>query len=144
MINSVNIKDNERFIEIGLLVNGDFSKLFNLEFIINSDSEDVFGYYDNNKLVGFIHVLKTFECVEIINVVVDIEYRKQGIASKLINYVVDYYDDLEYILLEVNEHNEKAINLYNKLEFKVINVRKKYYGNDDALIMRKEVNIWKM
>ena len=30
MINSVNIKDNERFIEIGLLVNGDFSKLFNL------------------------------------------------------------------------------------------------------------------
>jgi len=141
MINSVNIKDNERFIEIGLLVNGDFSKLFNLEFIINSDSEDVFGYYDNNKLVGFIHVLKTFECVEIINVVVDIEYRKQGIASKLINYVVDYYDDLEYILLEVNEHNEKAINLYNKLEFKVINVRKKYYGNDDALIMRKEVNI---
>jgi len=141
MINSVNIKDNERFIEIGLLVNGDFSKLFNLEFIINSDSEDVFGYYDNNKLVGFIHVLKTFECVEIINVVVDIEYRKQGIASKLINYVVDYYDDLEYILLEVNEHNEKVINLYNKLEFKVINVRKKYYGNDDALIMRKEVNI---
>ena len=141
MINSVNIKDNERFIEIGLLVNGDFSKLFNLEFIINSDSEDVFGYYDNNKLVGFIHVLKIFECVEIINVVVDIEYRKQGIASKLINYVVDYYDDLEYILLEVNEHNEKAINLYNKLEFKVINVRKKYYGNDDALIMRKEVNI---
>ena len=141
MINSVSIKDNERFIEIGLLVNGDFSKLFNLEFIINSDSEDVFGYYDNNKLVGFIHVLKTFECVEIINVVVDIEYRKQGIASKLINYVVDYYDDLEYILLEVNEHNEKAINLYNKLEFKVINVRKKYYGNDDALIMRKEVNI---
>lgn len=141
MINSVNIKDNERFIEIGLLVNGDFSKLFNLEFIINSDSEDVFGYYDNNKLVGFIHVLKTFECVEIINVVVDTEYRKQGIASKLINYVVDYYDDLEYILLEVNEHNEKAINLYNKLEFKVINVRKKYYGNDDALIMRKEVNI---
>ena len=141
MINSVNIKDNERFIEIGLLVNGDFSKLFNLEFIINSDSEDVFGYYDNNKLVGFIHVLKTFECVEIINVVVDTEYRKQGIASKLINYVVDYYDDLEYILLEVNEHNDKAINLYNKLEFKVINVRKKYYGNDDALIMRKEVNI---
>ena len=141
MINSVNIKDNERFIEIGLLVNGDFSKLFNLEFIINSDSEDVIGYYDNNKLVGFIHVLKTFECVEIINVVVDTEYRKQGIASKLINYVVDYYDDLEYILLEVNEHNEKAINLYNKLEFKVINVRKKYYGNDDALIMRKEVNI---
>ena len=60
MINSVNIKDNERFIEIGLLVNDNFNKLFNLEFIISSDNEDVFGYYDNNKLVGFIHVLKTY------------------------------------------------------------------------------------
>ena len=86
-------------------------------------------------------MLKTYECLEIINVVVDSEYRKQGIASKLVNYVVDYYNDLEYILLEVNEHNEKAINLYNKLDFKVINIRKKYYGKDDALIMRKEVNI---
>ena len=141
MISSVSINDNDRFIEIGLLVNDNFNKLFNLEYIINSDTEDVFGFYDNNKLVGFIHVLKTYECLEIINVVVDNDYRKQGIASKLINYVVDYYNDLEYILLEVNEHNDKAINLYNKLEFKVINVRKKYYGNDDALIMRKEVNI---
>lgn len=141
MINSVSINDNERFIEIGLLVNDNFNKLFNLEYIIKSDTEDVFGFYDNNKLVGFIHVLKTYECLEIINVVVDTDYRKQGIASKLIDYVVDYYSDLEYILLEVNEHNDKAINLYNKLKFKVINVRKKYYGNDDALIMRKEVNI---
>lgn len=141
MINSINIKDNERFIEIGLFVNENFNKLFNLEYIVNSNNEDVFGYYDNNILVGFIHVLKTYECLEIINVVVDTEYRKKGIASALINYVVDYYNDLEYILLEVNEHNDKAINLYNKLEFKVINIRKKYYGEDDALIMRKEVNI---
>ena len=141
MINSISIKEEDRFIEIGLLVNDDFSKLFDLEFIINSESEDVFGYYEDAKLVGFIHVLKTFECLEIINVVVDNEYRNKGIASKLIQYVVDYYDDLEYILLEVNEHNDKAINLYNKLNFKIINIRKKYYGNDDALIMRKEVNI---
>lgn len=141
MINSISINDEDRFIEIGLLVNDDFSKLFDLEFIINSESEDVFGYYEDAKLVGFIHVLKTFECLEIINVVVDNEYRNKGIASKLIQYVVDYYDDLEYILLEVNEHNDKAINLYNKLNFKIINIRKKYYGNDDALIMRKEVNI---
>ena len=141
MINKVNICDKDNFLELGFLVNEKFDKLFNLDFIIDSSNEDVFGYYDGNKLVGFVHVLKTFECLEIINIVVDLEYRRKGIAISLINYVIDFYDDLEYILLEVNENNESAINLYKKLGFNVINIRKKYYGNDDALIMRKEVNV---
>lgn len=141
MINKVNIRDKDNFLELGFLVNEKFDKLFDLNFIIDSSNEDVFGYFDGDKLVGFVHVLKTFECLEIINIVVDLEYRRKGIAVSLINYVIDFYDDLEYILLEVNENNESAINLYKKLGFNVINIRKKYYGNDDALIMRKEVNV---
>ena len=141
MISRLDIKDIDSFNRIGLLVNNNFVNLFKLEYIIDSKDEDVYGYYDNDKLVGFIHVLKTFECLEIINVVVDTDYRKKGIATKLIDYLNECYDDVEYILLEVNEKNSNAINLYNKLGFNVINVRKKYYGNDDALIMRREVNV---
>lgn len=141
MISRLDIKDIDSFNRIGLLVNNNFVNLFKLEYIIDSKDEDVYGYYDNVKLVGFIHILKTFECLEIINVVVDTDYRKKGIATKLIDYLNECYDDVEYILLEVNEKNSNAINLYNKLGFNVINVRKKYYGNDDALIMRREVNV---
>jgi ribosomal-protein-alanine N-acetyltransferase len=141
MISKLDIKDIDSFNRIGLLVNNNFVNLFKLEYIIDSKDEDVYGYYDNDKLVGFIHILKTFECLEIINVVVDTDYRKKGIATKLIDYLNECYDDVEYILLEVNEKNSNAINLYNKLGFNVINVRKKYYGNDDALIMRREVNV---
>lgn len=139
MINNINIKDSNSFYSLGLLVNENFNKLFDLECILESKFDNVFGYYDNDKLVGFIHVLKTFECLEIINVVVDFNYRKMGIATRLIEFLEQSFDDVEYILLEVNDKNYKAINLYNKLGFKVINIRKKYYGNDDALIMRKEV-----
>lgn len=141
MISKLDIKDIESFNRIGLLVNNDFVNLFKLEYIIDSKYEDVYGYYIENELVGFIHALKTFECLEIINVVVDTKYRNKGIATKLINYLNECYLDIEYILLEVNEKNSNAINLYNKLGFNVINIRKKYYGNDDALIMRKEVNV---
>ena len=141
MISRLDIKDIDSFNRIGLLVNNNFVNLFKLEYIIDSKDEDVYGYYDNDKLVGFIHILKTFECLEIINVVVDTDYRKKGIATKLIDYLNECYDDVEYILLVVNEKNSNAINLYNKLGFNVINVRKKYYGNDDALIMRREVNV---
>jgi ribosomal protein S18 acetylase RimI-like enzyme len=137
MINKVSIKDKELFNKIGFQVNSNFSNLFDLEYIINSNNEDVFGYYVNDILVGFIHVLHSFECLEIINVVVDTEYRNKGIATKLIDYVMNYYEGLEYLLLEVNENNVSAINLYKKLNFEVINIRKKYYGNDDALIMKR-------
>lgn len=141
MISKLDIKDIDSFNKIGLLVNNNFVNLFKLEYIIDSKDEDVYGYYDKDKLVGFVHVLKTFECLEIINVVVDTDYRKKGIATKLIDYLNECYSDIEYILLEVNENNSNAISLYNKLGFDVINVRKKYYGNDDALIMRREVNV---
>lgn len=141
MISKLDIKDLDSFNRIGLLVNNNFVNLFKLEYIIDSKDEDVYGYYDNGELLGFVHVLKTFECLEIINVVVDIKDRKKGIATKLINYLNECYDDIEYILLEVNENNSNAISLYNKLGFNVINIRKKYYGNDDALIMRREVNV---
>ena len=42
-------------------------------------------------------------------------------------------------MLEVNEHNKEAINLYKKNGFVEINRREKYYGNDDALIMKRDV-----
>ena len=112
MISRLDIKDIDSFNRIGLLVNNNFVNLFKLEYIIDSKDEDVYGYYDNDKLVGFIHILKTFECLEIINVVVDTDYRKKGIATKLIDYLNECYDDVEYILLEVNEKNSNAINLY--------------------------------
>lgn len=139
MINKVLIKDKDLFNKIGFQVNDNFSNLFNLEYITESNNEDVFGYYDDNVLIGFIHVLRTFECLEIINVVVDSNYRNRGIATELINYVMNYYDGLEYLLLEVNENNINAVNLYKKLGFEVINIRKKYYGNDDALIMKRGI-----
>lgn len=139
MINKVNINELEQFNKIGLQVNNNFTNLFDLKYIVESNNEDVFGFYENNLLVGFIHVLRTFECLEIINVVVDINYRKKSIATRLIDSVMNYYEGLEYLLLEVNENNISAINLYKKLGFETINIRKKYYGNDDALIMKRGI-----
>ena len=93
MISKLDIKDLDSFNRIGLLVNNNFVNLFKLEYIIDSKDEDVYGYYDNGELLGFIHVLKTFECLEIINVVVDIKDRKKGIATKLINYLNEGIND---------------------------------------------------
>jgi ribosomal-protein-alanine N-acetyltransferase len=40
------------------------------------------------------------------------------------------------ILLEVRQSNNAAINLYKSFGFKEIGVRKKYYKDEDALMLR--------
>lgn len=139
MIKKINIDDLITFNNIGVQVNDNFIALFNLKDIINSDYEYVFGYYIDNKLVGFIHISKLYENVDIINIVVDTSYRRQGIGSKLLNFIISLFDDCKTILLEVNENNKDAIDLYKRNDFKVINIRTKYYKNDNALIMKRDV-----
>ena len=90
MINKVDLKDENSFYELGLLINEKFPKLFNLGDLLSSNLDYVFGYYDNEKLVGFIHINKLYENIDIINIVVDKSYRRKGIATQLINYVIDY------------------------------------------------------
>lgn len=139
MIKNVSLDDLEYFNKLGLQVNDNFINLFNLEDIILSEYEYLFGYYLDNKLVGFIHLTKSFEIVDIINVVVDSNYRRRGIANELIKYCMNYFADVVSFMLEVNVNNVSAISLYEKNNFKVIHKREKYYGNDDALIMKRDV-----
>lgn len=139
MVNKIVIEELERFNELGLIVNKNFSNVYKLNEIIESQYDDVYGYYDDNNLVGFIHISKLYETVDIVNIVVDEKYRKQGIATKLIDYVLGLYNDIEKVMLEVNENNVAAISLYEKNGFEVISKRNNYYGSDAALIMKRVV-----
>lgn len=134
MISKLKLDDEARFNELGLLVNNNFNKLYLLKDIIDKDYAHVFGYFEENELIGFIHIEQHYEVIDIINIVVNPQYRRKSIATKLINYIVDNFE-CDQIILEVREDNTPAIKLYEKLGFKRINVRKKYYGEVDAIIM---------
>lgn len=139
MVNKVSLEYLDSFNKLGLQVNSNFSNLYDLSKIIESQYDYVYGYYLDDKLVGFIHVTKLYETMDIVNIVVDREVRKQGIATKLINYVIDLFDDIDNVMLEVNENNIPAISLYKKNNFEIINKRNNYYGSDAALIMKRVV-----
>ena len=74
MINDIKLKDKERFNELGLIVNKNFAKLFQIEELINSSYDSLLGYYNNELLVGFIHINKMYETIDIVNIVVDEQY----------------------------------------------------------------------
>ena len=67
------------------------------------------------------------------------EYRKRGIAYRLLDYSVKTSrgDGLETLFLEVRQSNFPAISLYREYGFRAISKRKNYYKNptEDAVIM---------
>lgn len=95
-------------------------------------------YTVENKNVGFVIFDIIYDRCEIIDIFTIDNFRKKGIATKLINEIVNDYD-VNNITLEVNSNNESAINLYKKLGFEKVAIRRKYYNSEDALLMLKEV-----
>ncbi len=139
MIKDLTIQDNERFLYLGGLIKSGFGKTNDLKKILDSENEYVVGFYDEEELLGFLYYSKSFDTIDIIDIVVDENYRRKGIATKLITRVVNNHGDIHTIFLEVNENNTAAIEAYEKNGFKVISRRIKYYGDDDALIMKRDV-----
>ena len=123
---------------MGKIVNEDFEKLFKINNL--NRTEKIYVYLYDNKVTGFIHISSNYEIIDILNIVVDPKYEKQGIGTKLINYIIKKKDTIaSKIMLEVREDNLKAINFYQKNHFTIIAKRQNYYKNKDALIMERNI-----
>ena len=132
MVNKCSILDIDRIIELGKLINNDFDKLNNISELISNDN--IFGYYLDDKLVGFIVINKCYEVIDLLYIVVEKLYSNKSIGSKLMEYMINIFN-YERIMLEVRCDNIYAIKLYKKYNFKIINIRKNYYLNNDAYVM---------
>ena len=92
----------------------------------------------NNKKCGFIQYSKYYDRIEIDYILVSLEYRRCGLASKMLEFLINYCknEKQENITLEVSEKNVAAINLYKKMGFEVCATRDNYYGHgENALLM---------
>lgn len=104
-------------------------------FIVRDSSSALMGYSITWCLVD----KKTGEkdC-EVLTLAVNEEYRQQGVASALLNNVIELYGNNCIWHLEVATDNLAAINLYKKFGFKEEGRIKDYYGmNQDAFRMTK-------
>ncbi|MBR4178117.1 MAG: GNAT family N-acetyltransferase [Bacilli bacterium] len=103
---------------------------------ILSDTDSIYNYVDGDKVLGYLEIRLVDGVIDIMNLFVNEEERKKGIATSLMNEMFEK-EDYSRVMLEVNENNTEAIRLYNKLGFKEISLRNRYYGEDDAIIMEK-------
>lgn len=137
MIRKIKEADISEICLLGKNYIDNFEILYDLKSYINSSIYIVNCFEEDNIIKGFIIANFLYENVEILLVFVKAEYRNRGIASELLKSLE--VDSVEKLLLEVSVLNDPALKLYDKMGYKIISTRKKYYNGVDAYVMRKEL-----
>ncbi len=93
--------------------------------------------YEEKGILGVIVFEEIYDRIELDYIIVNDNYRRRGIASKLMDFLIEYSksNNILNITLEVNENNISAINLYKKYKFDLVSRREKYYKDNDAILM---------
>lgn len=106
----------------------------NLEAIYSIDKKIKVIYVKaDNLLIGFITFKRHQRNIEIYNVGVRAEYRRQKIGSRLINTMEGFN-----LNLEVRASNQGAIEFYQSQGFRESYIRKNYYGSEHAIVLERK------
>ena len=96
----------------------------------------------DDKVVGYVGSQTVLGETDMMNIATHPDYRNQGIATGLINCLINALTDRgsHSLMLEVRASNDAAKSLYQGLGFQEVGIRRNYYRNpkEDALILRKE------
>lgn len=98
------------------------------------------GYEKEEKLIGYLSARIFEDHAEILNIVVEKEFQKQGIGTKLLQTLINEVEKrtIKSVILEVRASNHNAQKLYQTLGFEKILTKPNYYPNEDAYIF-----LWK-
>lgn len=132
----------------------DFSGLDNLQkscleklehqdfgYILQSKNYLVLQCKNSGKVVGFVSATVSFDQSDILQVCVEQSMRRQGLGKELLKRLENIMKEkgVKELFLEVNENNAPALALYSSMNFSFLSKREKYYGEDDAIVMHKEL-----
>jgi [ribosomal protein S18]-alanine N-acetyltransferase len=100
------------------------------------------GAWEGDRLVGYIVNSRYVDAWHVMNVAVDPEFQRRGIATRLLERLFELTrdDQRRGYTLEVRVSNSSAISLYETLGFVRQGVRRAYYtdNREDALIMWRD------
>ncbi len=97
----------------------------------------------DGRLIGYVSTFLVADEMNIANVAVDSEFRRQGVGKRLMDsaVILAKQNRMTTIYLEVRKSNEAAQELYRKVGFERGGVRKNFYDHpkEDGLIMRMDL-----
>ncbi len=122
-------KDNKYLQQIINLESQLFTSSFKQVYRIDPNIE-YYVYLIDNKVIGYLAYKDVDLSYDIIQIGVDKNYQHQGIATKLMQNIMDHC-----ISLEVSCNNTNAIKLYEKLGFSKVCDLPNYYQGVDGIRM---------
>jgi [ribosomal protein S18]-alanine N-acetyltransferase len=100
------------------------------------------GAFEGEQLAGYLIVSRYVDAWHVMNIAVEPEFRRRGIATALLEKLFDVTDDggRRGYTLEVRVSNRAAIKLYERLGFSGRGIRRGYYtdNREDALVMWRD------
>jgi ribosomal-protein-alanine N-acetyltransferase len=94
--------------------------------------------WEDDRLRGYLICSRYDTVWHVMNVAVDPEAQRRGIATALLRELLERVDDPDArYTLEVRRSNQGAIHLYERFGFRAAGTRRRYYqdNGEDALIM---------
>src|SRR5438552_1268147 len=101
------------------------------------------GAFEGERLVGYIVNSRYVDAWHVMNLAVDPEFQRRGIATRLLERLFELTGgdpEGRGYTLEVRVSNEDAIRLYEKLGFERRGLRRGYYtdNREDAVVMWRD------
>ena len=114
-------------------------EMFERELSLPMSRFFIFKY--NNKVAGYAAGWLILDEAHITNIAVHPEYRNKGLGRQALEFLVEdmYIKGARKALLEVRETNVAANKLYTSAGFKAVGFREKYYKNEGAILMEKNL-----
>lgn len=136
MIRKANLNDINDINELGSMLHDNFVTTFHMETEINNEDAIIIVAEEENKVIGYLYALQTIDNIDLLSIIVDESKRRHNIATDMFNYLVNNYCyQTKTVTLEVADNND-AIKFYEKMGFRIVNVRKNYYKDHDAYLMK--------
>ena len=131
MIREIEVKDLD---SVNKILN-----YFNFNINPSDLNKDFFNsiVYEENGIKGIMVYDLIYDRIEIEYIIVESSERRQGIATKMVEYIEKKYKYIQNITLEVRESNIVAIKFYESIGFRRVSIRKNYYGNENGILMMK-------
>jgi ribosomal-protein-alanine N-acetyltransferase len=100
------------------------------------------GAFEGAALAGYVITSRYVDAWHVMNVAVDPDLRRRGVATALLErlFELTHGDERRGYTLEVRVSNDGAIHLYERLGFEARGLRRGYYtdNREDALIMWRD------
>ncbi|HZO59736.1 MAG TPA: ribosomal protein S18-alanine N-acetyltransferase [Solirubrobacterales bacterium] len=95
------------------------------------------GAFYDGELIGYLICSRYHTVWHVMNIAVHETHRRIGVATSLIEHLLEEAGDHDRYTLEVRVSNAEAIRMYESFGFRTAGIRRRYYhdNNEDALIM---------